>query len=195
MKTVFILVCCQLLATYSFSQTWTTEQKEKANTAKQVAYLTNAEKEVIQYINLCRMYPTDFAMNEVENYNGIPGIKDKSLKKYKTSLLKELAGRSAFEPLQVDKALSDDARCFAHELSKNNKVGHERTECKERQYAECLSFGMVTARQMVLEWLIDSGISSLGHRKNCLNSRYKKMGISMASHADYGSCAVAEFSE
>jgi len=195
MKTLFILTTFHLLAIASFSQTWTAEQKEKANTAKSVNYLTNTEKEIIQYINLCRMYPEDFASNEVENYNGIPGIKDKSLKKYKASLLKELTSRSSCEPLQVDKALNDDAKCFANELSKNNKVGHERKECKERQYAECLSFGNETARQIVLEWLIDSGISSLGHRKNCLNSRYKKTGISIAPHAEYGNCAVAEFWE
>lgn len=195
MKRLFLAVTFYLLAIHSFSQTWTAEQKGKANTAKSVTYLTNAEKEVIQYINLCRMYPSIFAEIEVENYNGIPGIKDKSLKKYKASLLKELAGRAACEPLQVDKALNDDARCFAKELSRNNRVGHERTECKERQYAECLSFGNVTPRQMVLEWLIDSGVSTLGHRKNCLNSEYKKTGISMAPHADYGSCAVAEFGQ
>ena len=182
-----------LLSVGVFSQEWTAAQLEEANTAKSVKYLTAAEKEVIQYINLCRLYPAEFASIEVKNYNGVPGIKDSSLKKYKASLLKDLANREPCDALEIDKTLNDDASCFANELSRSNRVGHERKDCEERQYAECLAFGNETARQVVLDWLIDSGVSSLGHRKNCLNSKYGKAGVSIASHKEYGKCAVAEF--
>jgi hypothetical protein len=195
MKSTLILSTLLLFANCSFSQEWTDEQLEEANTAASVKYLTDAEKEVIQYINLCRLYPAEFADIEVKNYNGIPGIKDPSLKKYKASLLKDLAKREPCDVLEVDKALNDDAKCFSNELSRSNRVGHERKDCKERQYAECLAFGNQTAKQIVLEWLIDSGVASLGHRKNCLNSRFNKTGISIASHKEYGKCAVAEFWE
>lgn len=176
-----------------FSQAWTDEQMKAANTAKAIKYLTSAEKEVIQYINLCRLYPAEFASIEVKNYNGVSGIKDPSLKKYKVSLLKDLASRQPCDALEIDPSLTDDAKCFANELSRNNRVGHERKECEEHQYAECLSFGNQTAWQVVLAWLIDSGVQSLGHRKNCLNSNYHKTGISIVSHKEYGRCAVAEF--
>ena len=190
----FIFLSTLLFQTINlFSQEWTNEQLEKANTAKSIKYLTSTEKEVIQYINLCRLYPSSFANNEVKNYNGVPGIKDPSLKKYKASLMKDLANRQPCELLQIDQSLNNDAKCFANELSKSNRVGHERKACAERHYAECLSFGNESARQIVLDWLIDSGVSSLGHRKNCLNSNYSKTGISIASHREYGQCAVAEF--
>jgi hypothetical protein len=195
MKSTLIFSLLLLTTIHSFSQEWTEEQLEEANTAKSIKYLTAAEKEVIQYINLCRLYPQEFAGIEVKNYNGVPGIKDPSLKKYKTSLLKDLAKRDPCDVLEVDQSLNDDAKCFANELSKSNRVGHERKDCAERQSAECLAFGNQTAKQIVLEWLIDSGVASLGHRKNCLNSRFGKTGISIASHKEYGKCVVAEFWE
>ena len=195
MKTTLILSILLLLAICTFSQEWTDEQLEEANTAASVKYLTDTEKEVIQFINLCRLYPAEFADIEVKKYNGIPGIKDPSLKKYKASLLKDLAKREPCDALEIDKALNDDAKCFAGELSRSNRVGHERKDCRERQYAECLAFGNQTAKQIVMEWLIDSGVASLGHRKNCLNSRFGKTGISIAPHREYGKCAVAEFWE
>lgn len=193
MKSTLFLSALLLLSVGVFSQEWTAAQLEEANTAKSIKYLTAAEKEVVQYINLCRLFPAEFASIEVKNYNGVPGIKDPSLKKYKASLLKDLASREPCDALEIDKAMNDDARCFANELSRSNRVGHERKDCEERSYAECLAFGNETARQIVLAWLIDSGVSSLGHRKNCLNSQYVKMGISIASHKEYGKCAVAEF--
>lgn len=195
MNSIIISGTLLLLNICAFSQEWTDEQLEEANTTKTIKYLTAAEKEIVQYINLCRLYPQEFAEIEVKDYIGVPGIKDPSLKKYKTSLLKDLAGRKPCDPLEVDQLLNDDARCFANELSKTGKVGHERKGCAGPRYAECLSFGNKTARQVVLDWLIDSGVSSLGHRKNCLNSNYSKTGISIAAHKEYGKCAVAEFWE
>lgn len=195
MKSTVIAGVLLLLSVCCSAQEWSEEQLDEANTAADISYLTGTEKEVILYINLCRLYPADFAEIEVKKYNGIPGIKDPSLKKYKASLLKDLAKREPADVLEVDKALNDDAKCFSGELSRNNRVGHQRKECKQRQYAECLAFGSQTARQVVLEWLIDSGVASLGHRKNCLNSKFGRTGISIASHKEYGKCAVAEFWE
>jgi len=193
MKILLIITTFLLLSNGLLAQQWTDDQLAEANTATAIKYLTDKEKEVIQCINLCRLYPAQFASIEVKNYNGVPGIDDPLRAKYKESLLKDLANRPPVKPLQVHELLSNDAKCFSNELSMSNRVGHERKECKGRSYAECLAFGNQTARQIVLEWLIDSGVASLGHRKNCLNSRYTKTGISIAPHKTYKQCAVAEF--
>ena len=193
MKSLLIISTFLLLSTALLSQQWTDEQLAEANTARAIKYLTDTEKEVIQYINLCRLYPAEFASIEVKKYNGVPGIDDPLRARYKKSLLKDLANRQPTKPLQVHELLNDDAKCFANELSTSNRVGHERKECKGRRYAECLAFGNQTALQIVMEWLIDSSVESLGHRKNCLNSRYTKIGISIAPHKEYKQCAVAEF--
>ena len=193
MKLLGIISVFVLLSNALLSQQWTAKQLAEANTAGAVNYLTDTEKEVVQFINLCRLFPAEFASIEVKKYTGVPGINDPSREKYKESLLKELANRQPIKPLQVHELLYNDAKCFANELSQSNRVGHERKECKGRRYAECLAFGNQTARQIVLEWLIDSGVESLGHRRNCLNSRYTKTGISIAPHKEYKQCAVAEF--
>ena len=66
-----ITISCALLIFIQFSivnaQNWTTAQIEKANTAKNIEYLTTTEKECILYINLCRLYPKDFLKYEVVN--------------------------------------------------------------------------------------------------------------------------------
>jgi hypothetical protein len=63
-----ITVLCTLVLFIQFSvvsaQNWTTAQIEKANTAKNIEYLTTIEKECVLYINLCRLYPKDFLKNE-----------------------------------------------------------------------------------------------------------------------------------
>jgi hypothetical protein len=193
MKSPLIISIFLLFSNILLAQAWTAKQLAAANTASTANYLTDIEKEVIQYLNLCRLYPSDFAKIEVRSYNGVPGINDPSREKYKRSLLKDLVNRTPTEPLNVHELLSNDAKCFANELSKSNRVGHERKECKGRRYAECLAFGNQTGREIVMEWLIDSGVESLGHRRNCLNSRYTKTGISIAPHKEYKQCAVAEF--
>jgi hypothetical protein len=193
MKSPLIISIFLLFSNILLAQAWTAKQLAAANTASTANYLTDIEKEVIQYLNLCRLYPSDFAKIEVRSYNGVPGIDDPSREKYKGSLLKDLVNRTPTEPLNVHELLSNDAKCFANELSKSNRVGHERKECKGRRYAECLAFGNQTGREIVMEWLIDSGVESLGHRRNCLNSRYTKTGISIAPHKEYKQCAVAEF--
>ncbi len=69
-----ITVLCAVFLFIQFSvvsaQNWTTAQIEKANTAKNIEYLTTIEKECVLYINLCRLYPKDFLKNEVRNYYG-----------------------------------------------------------------------------------------------------------------------------
>jgi hypothetical protein len=69
MKRISILCLTLLFIQFSnaIAQNWTSTQIEKANTAKNITYLTNVEKECILYINLCRLYPKDFLKYEVRN--------------------------------------------------------------------------------------------------------------------------------
>ncbi len=106
-----------------FSQQWTAEQLQKANTAFDEYMLSDTEKQVIQYINLCRLYPAEFAEKELKNYKGVPGVEDKNFATYKASLTKELASRIACGALKPDELLYDDAKCYGNEVSKN-KLNH-----------------------------------------------------------------------
>lgn len=195
MKQTLTVIFLALFSIPAFSQAWTAEQLEEANTAKDYEYLSDEEKAIVQYINLCRLYPKQFASNEVQSYSGIKGIKYKGLAKYKASLIKDLNSRQPCDALEFDENMYDDAECYATEISKNKRAPHQRKDCEKTKYAENLYFGTQAARTIVLEWLIDCGIATLGHRKNILNKTYGGIGIKMDSHFEYGKCAVGEFGE
>lgn len=195
MKT-FLVTCIILLgANTVFCQTWTAEQLQKANTAAYEYVLSDAEKEVILYINLCRLYPTEFAEKELKDYKGIPGIEDKNFTTYKASLAKELASKKACQALKPDELLQDDAKCYGNELAKNKRKPHERINCIKRSYSESVYFGNGEGKHIALQWLIDSGIESLGHRSMCLLPVHHKIGIKVNEHFEFPSCAVAEFAQ
>ena len=74
MKAFFCLLLSYFLWFHGGAQSWTQEQLATANTAKNKGYLNAVEKEVIQYINLARLYPQLFVKNELENpVEDIPG--------------------------------------------------------------------------------------------------------------------------
>lgn len=189
---VSILILCVAWIT-GFTQQWTPEQLQKANTAIDEYMLSDTEKEVIQYINLCRLYPAEFAEKELKNYAGVPGVQDKNFSTYKASLAKDLKSRPACSVLMPDELLYDDAKCYGNEVSKNKIKPHQRLHCIKRNYAECIYYGRGEAKHIAMQWLIDSGIESLGHRKICLQPAYKKIGIKVNPHFEFSNCAVAEF--
>ena len=192
-----ITISCALLFLFKFSivnaQNWTTAQIEKANTAKNIEYLTTTEKECILYINLCRLYPKDFLKYEVANYYGTEKygdyVKNSS---YRQSLMNLLNYMQPIEPLYFDNEAYKNAKCFAIEQGKAGTTGHTRIVCKDGNYAECCSYGMDTGKDIVLQLLIDHDVPSLGHRINCLNKAYTKVGVSVQKHINTDTCAVID---
>jgi len=190
----FTLITILLLSCFiANSQEWTTEQILKANTAKDIACLTIVEKDAIKYINLCRLYPKEFAVNEVENYFGTKKygnyVKNS---KYRQSLIKYLNSMKPVSTLNFDIELYNYAKCLAKEQGPTGVIGHKRIKCKNGNFAECCSYGMDTGLDIAMQWLIDDKVESLGHRINCLNSDYSKIGLSVHTHKKYGICAVAD---
>ena len=183
------------LLTISFvsAQTWTSTQLTKANTAKDVTYLTTVEKECIMYINLCRLYPKDFVKNELINYYGTEKygdyIKDS---KYRESLINLLNTMEPLSELYFNMDAYMNAKCFAKEQGEAGTIGHTRINCEKGNYAECCSYGMDTSKDIVMQLLIDHNVPSLGHRINCLNKNYTKIGVSVQPHKKWETCAVID---
>ncbi len=193
MKTILTLFIC-LSACISQAQSWTAAQLKAANTAKDIKYLNETEKEAIRYINLARLYPQLFVDYELEGYTGpvnFPG----SLKNsgYKKSLIKQLRTRKPVNALQFDKSMYNLSSCFAKESGRGGWVTHKRKSCPYGYLGECCSYGMTTGKDVGMQWLIDDWIADLGHRVNCLNGDYSGIGISIESHKKYRTCAVADF--
>jgi len=49
-----------------------------------------------------------------------------------------------------------------------------------------------TSKDIVLQLLIDHDVPSLGHRINCLNKDYSKIGVSVQNHLKWDTCAVID---
>lgn len=174
--------------------TWTQEQLNNANTAKNIKYLSQIEKDAIMYLNLARLYPKQFVSNEVEDYTGPEKNKMYLLgSTYKESLIKHLNALKPTTAFIFDKSLYENAKCFAEESGEKGIRGHDRINCKKENYAECCSYGMTNGKDIALQLLIDHDVESLGHRNICLKSTYTKIGLSTHSHTLSGTCAVAEF--
>jgi uncharacterized protein YkwD len=194
MKTISLFFLSFFFSLISFSQTWAEEQLDSANTAANSDYLTQVEKETVMYINLARMYPQQFAQYEVQNYFGPENsgdyVKNSS---YRQSLINELKNKPAAQALHPDETIYNYAKCFATESGDNGIVGHTRINCPSGLYAECCSYGMQTGKDIALQWLIDDNTPSLGHRINCMNPAYTKIGVSFHAHTKWTYCAVADF--
>lgn len=191
MKKVSFLLAILFCALMVKAQRWSDYQLEAANTAADISYLTYEEKEAIKYINLARMYPSQFAENEVRNYRMPNGYVEVS-RSYLNSLITDLNRMNPVGALNFDANMYQYAKCFAKESGINGIVGHQRSSCSKGNFAENCSYGMQTGRDIAMQWLIDDGIESLGHRINCLNGSYTKIGLSIHPHTIYNVCAVAD---
>ena len=195
MKKISILCFTLIFIQFSIAnaQNWTSNQIEKANTAKDVAYLTTVEKECVMYINLCRLYPKDFLKYEVVNYYGTEKYGNYvKYSTYRQSLINLLNFMQPVDALYFDNEAYKNAKCFAIEQGKAGTTGHTRINCKDGNYAECCSYGMDTGKDIVLQLLIDDDVPSLGHRINCLNKAYTKIGVSVQNHVKWDTCAVLD---
>lgn len=191
MKKILFLLIGLFGIQFAHAQRWSEYQLEQANTASNISYLTYQEKEAIKYINLARLYPSQFADNEVRNYE-MPSGYVAVTQSYKNSLYRDLKSMKPVNALYFDETMYQYAKCFAKESGERGITGHTRSVCEKGNFAEVCSYGMQTGRDIAMQWLIDDGVESLGHRINCLNGSYTKIGLSIHPHTVYKICAVAD---
>lgn len=192
MKSITLLIL--LLSFTNFTQTWTKEELTKANTLAKITDLTEVEKEAVMYINLARMYPKKFVEIEVKKYQPpnqayVNLLEDSP---YIESLIDELNELEPTAPYVYDEDLQEFASCFAAEQGASGYMGHKRKKCAAGNYAECCAYDMATGKHIAMQLLIDHDIPSLGHRINCLNPEYSKIGIGVADHSKATICAVLD---
>jgi hypothetical protein len=181
----------------SQKKTWDPAVLKKANTAKDVTYLTDEEKLVIFYMNLARLNPKLFGETYLKKYLDSTGDKNS----YTKSLIKSLPTTKPMEALIPAKDLSAFAKDYATKSGKENKIGHgnfnQRTSKIDANYrgyiGENIDYGYNRAMDIVMRLLIDDTVPSLGHRKNILNPIYKFVGTSIKPHKRYDWNCVIDF--
>jgi hypothetical protein len=196
---LFSLLLLLLLSSSLLSQkkTWDPAVLKKANTAKDVNYLTDEEKAVVFYLNLVRLDPKLFGETYLKKYLDSTGDKNSFTK----SLIKVLPSTKPMEVLMPSKELSAFAKEHATKFGKENKIGHgnfkERTKNIKADFrgyiAENCDYGNNKAFDIVMSLLIDENVQSLGHRENILNPVYRFVGTSIKPHKRYDWNCVMDF--
>ncbi len=214
MKTTFITLIA-IFTSFGFIGRPATDSK--LNTAANVRYLSQFEKEVILEINRFRSDPAKYAANYIAPLSGhyknklldYPGD-DKTIQTREgvkalyecVNELKKATPKPIMYPSSALTKAATDHRKDQSETGKTGHTGSDGSTLKERierygtwqeRISENIAYGNTSARQIVVFLLIDDGVKSRGHRKNLLNPDLKKVGVSFGKHPVYGTMCVTDF--
>lgn len=188
---------------------WSEAEINKANTAKNVNYLSDEEKEVIKLINLARLDGKKFLENNFPEYIRINNGKYVPINEntsYMISLKRTLMKTKNLPMLVPKSALTDMAKNHATDMGVTGKTGHNSSVGKSFQnrtvkfvgnnayVGENCSYGFNQAIAIVGQLILDQDVPSLGHRENILNSNYSSCGVGITTHSVYGWNCVIDFS-
>lgn len=179
-------------------KTWDKAVIEKANTANDIAYLTEEEKAIIFYTNLLRLDPVLFKNTYVKHYIDSTGSNSKFVK----SLLKTLETTKSMQALRPSESLYKIAKEHAIDFGKKGQTGHGNFKKRFQKYfnncqctvGENCYYGDTPPLDIVIGLLIDEGINDLSHRKNLLNPEYTTTGVYISTHKVFKKSCVADFS-
>ena len=183
------------------------------DTARNVSYMTEIEKDVVLEMNMARSNPKKYAEMYIQ-----PRIKNFNGKRYDNYIMTNegaaavndcinfMNSQKSLSPLKPSKGLSQAAKDHASTQSKTNQTGHygvdgsdpfERMEkygSFKSTAGENIDYGATSAREIVVSLLIDDGVQNRGHRKNILNESFGSVGVGYANqHKTYGSECVIDF--
>lgn len=106
-------------------------------------------------------------------------------------------------PLKISKCLSMAAQQHVDDQGPRGSFGHVGSDGRHpsdraRTYmagttpfcGENISYGYRTARDMVVQLVVDDGVPTRGHRQNLFNTRYQSLGIGVGAHKTFGYMSV-----
>ena len=189
---------------------------KKLDTARNVSYLSDTEKDIILELNKVRYNPAKYAelcMKWMEVFYSGDLLEIPGKEVYKTN-----EGRSAFlecihalektEPapiLQPSKGMSKACELLVYDQSSTGRTGHKgsgNSSPMDRAalfgqftgtYAENIHYGDCEPSFIVISLLIDDGVKSRGHRKNILDPEFNVTGVAVGDHKVYGHMCVNTF--
>ena len=168
---------------------------DNPDTARDVYYLSDLEKDIILEINLARSDPKKYAELYI----------NPNLGAYAKECYEELRNAESRPMLFPKKGLSQAAKDHVADTGPKGVVGHDGTNgstmgSRISRYgtwgtgaSENISYGYNTAREIVLQLLIDDGVASRGHRKNIMDKNSRYIGVATGPHATYRYMCVQDF--
>jgi uncharacterized protein YkwD len=82
------------------------------------------------------------------------------------------------------------------DVSRQSRSLRERVERHgrwEREIGENICYGAISAREMVMNLIIDDGVKRRGHRKNTFAKAYTTAGVACGSHPRFDTMCVIDF--
>lgn len=177
--------------------------------------LSSLEKAVLDEMNLARTDPAQYAtyLEAQRNY-----YKGKSYKRPGSLPIDTIEGAAALEeaikflrtakPLpafQLSKGMCMGAKDQSFDQSKTGDVSHQgkdKTFSWDRvarygqwknPISENIAYDSGTARDIVINLIVDDGVPSRGHRNNIFNGSYVVAGVSCGHHPLFGGMCVCTF--
>jgi uncharacterized protein YkwD len=169
---------------------------------------------VIAEVNRLRVNPAKYADDVLVPYlhsmsdDGCFTFKGKSYvtvegKSAVTEAIKVLKHHKSVSSLSYSSELFEVANDHCAYQGKTQQVGHTRTDGTsfadhvKRLGLNCsgenISYGFDDAQMILIELLVDDGVSDRGHRKNLLNSKYDIIGVACGPHKKYQYMCVLDF--
>lgn len=204
---LFLFLIFQVLG-YSQSQSsdllqlWPDTALAKANSALEVSYMNYEEKQVVYYINLCRMNPALFGETFLKEYTKENKIKkDKDVRDL-ISQLKETSPRVLLKP---DPLLTQTARNHAQDMGNSGRTGHNASDGSSYQVRmenlgsefssvnENTNYGNELALNIVIDLIIGRNVPNAGHRRNILDIESRFIGVAIEPHKRFRFNCVQDF--
>ncbi|MDY6786232.1 MAG: CAP domain-containing protein [Cyanobacteriota bacterium] len=180
--------------------------------------LTELERQAIAEMNRARTNPSayaDWLENIKQYYSGNvlqlpnqPPIRTQEGVQAVDEAIDVLRSLAPLPPLQLSVGMSMAARDHANDMGSKGLVGHygsdgsqfldrlNRYGSSDGAVGENISYGVTTARAVVMQMIVDDGVAGRFHRDNILDDEFSRTGIACGSHQRYQQiCAIVYSTE
>jgi uncharacterized protein YkwD len=213
MKRLFPILILLLFTIVASSQSASEWPVKKLDTARDVTYLSDDEKDVILELNKVRYNPVKYA-RECMKPMGV-FYEGKLLKLPGEEILETNEGKSAFDDcmktleqskptplLYPSNGMSKACSLLVYEQSNTGDTGHrgsgnstpvDRVKKFGKfvgDFAENIHYGIGKPAFVVISLLIDDGVRTRGHRKTILDPSFNFTGVALGKHKVYGQICV-----
>lgn len=179
------------------------------------SFAQRIELEVVAELNLARTDPKAYAaiLRDYRsyirgNYLERPGEITVVLEEGAAAVDEAIAflmRQAPLPPLALSRGLSQAAMDHARDQGRTGQTGHtgsdrssmsdriERHGDWQRTIGENIAYGGETARDIVIQLIVDDGVPSRGHRSNIFDIDFLVVGVACGPHPEYGYMCVQDF--
>jgi len=180
-----------------------------------LAYLTQLEREIVAEHNRARSDPASYAafLRDLKpRFDGRQfAVSDTVVRMTQEGTravdeaIRFLESTVSVSALQASRGMSLGARDLVRDQGPTGNTGHVGSDGSQPwdrvarygdwqgETAENVAYGFDTARDVVVQLIIDDGVRDRGHRMNIFKPEFRVVGVSCGNHVRYGTVCVTTF--